>query len=128
MQVGISPFNRSSITNGRRKHRRGTVDGRSHSARRWRDLFVGLVAELGHPPTVAEDALLRNAASLALASETLAAELAAGKRIDDGELNRLSFSLRRTLTALGLTGKGDPEPAGPSLADILAASRPEREV
>jgi hypothetical protein len=118
MQVEISPFNRSSVTNGRRRHRRGTVDGRSHSARRWRDIFLGLVAELGHEPNAAEESLLKSAASLALRSETLAADIAAGRAINDDELNRVGFSLRRTLAMLGLAGVDPEPPAAPTLEQL----------
>jgi hypothetical protein len=110
MQVAISPFNRSSVTNGRRKHRTGTVDGRSHAARRWRDLFIGFRAELAREPTTSEDVLLRSAADIALAHEDLSAQLASGRPIDTEHLGRLSFSLRRTLAALGLVGQ-EPKPA-----------------
>jgi hypothetical protein len=112
MQLARDPRGRSSITNGRHLHR--GADGRSHEARRWRDLFNGFRAELGKVPTTTEESLLRSAASLALASETLAAQLVTGKRVDDGELNQLSGSLRRTLMSLGLAVRvASPEPSDP---------------
>jgi hypothetical protein len=119
MEVSNSPFARSSIGNGR-THRRLTVDGRGYAARRWREVHRALLAELGHEPSIAEGMLIRSACDLTLAQEALSTEVASGRTIDTGELNRISFSLRRTLAELGMTGKGAAEPAGPSLADLLA--------
>jgi hypothetical protein len=121
MHVAISPFNRSSVTNGRRRHRKGTVDGRSHSARRWRDLYLGFVADLGRKPSVADDAQLRQAATLALRSEELTTMAAAGGRIDSAELTSLCGELRRVLRGLGLGGSGAADSSGPRLADLMAA-------
>ena len=57
--------------------------------------------------------LLRSAADLALRAELVSTRLASGRAIDDGELNRLSFSLRRTFQTLGLTGgRGEPAATG----------------
>jgi hypothetical protein len=110
MQVAISPFNRSSITNGKRRHRRGTVDGRTHAARRWRDLYLGFVGDLGRKPSVADDACLRQAATLALQSEQLTTNAAAGGRIDSAELTSLCSELRRVLKSVGLSGDTAAEP------------------
>ena len=105
--------NRSKITNGTRLHARpkhGGVDGRSPTGRRWRDAPFGFEGSLGHPASAAKSVLLRSAADLALRAKSVSTRLASGRAIDDGELNRLSFSLRRTLQMLGLTG-GTAEPA-----------------
>jgi hypothetical protein len=123
MQAAIHPFNRSSITNGKRRHRRGTVDGRSHAARRWRDLYLGFVADLGRKPSVADDAQLRQAATLALRSEELTTASAAGGRIDSAELTSLCGELRRVLRTLGLGGPPAGADPGPRLADLLEGRR-----
>jgi hypothetical protein len=78
------------------------VDGRSHQARRWRDLFAAFVQELGHNPTVVEAQQLRMCASIALQSEMLQAAMAAGRRVDSHELRSLSAELRRQLRDLGI--------------------------
>jgi hypothetical protein len=109
MLSGVSVSNRSRITNGRRHYapRHGGPDGRSREARRWRDLHQAFVEQLNHTPNAAESVLLRNAADLALASETMSAAIARGEVIDAEELGRMSFALRRTLVLLGLVD-GEP--------------------
>jgi hypothetical protein len=122
MRAAVHPLNRDSVSNGRRYHRKGTVDGRSHAFRRWRDLFIACRAELGHEPSAVETTLLRQAADLALASETMSAAIAAGQMVDDERLGRLSFSLRRTLATLGLVGQ-EPEPAERHSLEQMMADR-----
>jgi hypothetical protein len=123
MEIRVSPFSNSSVTNRRRWHQKGKVDGRSIRARRWRDLYRAFAAELGREPSVAEDALLRSCTDLTLSHELLSADIASGQSVDVDELNRLSGGLRRTLTMLGLTGGGSADELAErkqSLAGILA--------
>jgi hypothetical protein len=118
MQVA-SKYHRSSVTNGRRllcPYGSG-VSTSSKTYRRWRDIYRGLGVELGREPTMAEDALLRSAATLAMTSELMAIEVVAGRAIDDDKLNRVAFSLRRTLAMLGLVG-GEPD-AQPTLESLM---------
>jgi hypothetical protein len=108
----VGKHHRSSVTNGRRllAPRGSGLDTSSNAYRRWRDLYRGLGVQLGHEPSMAEDILLRSAATLAVNSELMAIEVAAGRAIDDEKLNRTTFSLRRTLALLGLVD-GPAEPA-----------------
>jgi len=93
---------RSKITNGVRLHEKGEADGRSASARRFRDLIAGFAAPYGGQAalTVAEQALIRNAASLTLKLEQLQADAAAGRPVDSEQLTRLANSAARTLASL----------------------------
>jgi hypothetical protein len=58
---------------------------------------------------VADEAQLRQAATLALRSEELTTSAAAGGRIDAGELTSLCGELRRVLRGLGLNGSVESE-------------------
>ena len=106
---------KSAVTNGGRLHVTG--DGRGAAARRYRDLFAAYRDALGRPATAAEDALCRLAASLALRSELLAADMAAGVVVEPDGLVRIGSALTRALVRLGLlnTGKtvasADPQSA-----------------
>lgn len=114
----VSPTVRSAIANGSRLHTSG-VDGRSAEARRWRDLYVALLAELPLPPTEAQRQLVRRATSLAVLAEQMEAQLAQGGMPNPFAFVRLCGALSRCLIALGLETEGKlPEP--PTLADLLA--------
>ena len=90
------------MTNGSRLHAKGEADGRSAHARRFRDLIAGFAAPYGGAAalTVAELALIRNAASLTQQLEQLQADAAAGRPVDSEQLTRLSNSAQRTLASL----------------------------
>jgi hypothetical protein len=116
MEVARDPRGKSSITNGRRLHHRET-DARTRPARRWRDIYQGLVAELGRAPSFAEDQLVRSCADLAMTHEALSSRVASGQLVDHEELTRVSGSLRRTLVVLGLAKR--EAAGGPELGNLL---------
>jgi hypothetical protein len=120
MQIANKPQARSSITNGRRLHHRET-DARSRSARRWRDIYQGLVAELGRVPSFAEDQLVRSCADLAITAELLSSRVASGQLVDHGELSQINGSLRRTLMALGMA-KREAASAPAELGNLLGSA------
>jgi len=93
---------RSKVTNGSRRHQKGATDGRSASARRFRDLIAGFAAPYGGEAalTVGEQALVRNAAALTLKLEQMQADAAAGRPVDSEQLTRLANSAARTLASL----------------------------
>ena len=76
------------------------VDGRSASARRFRDLYQGFCRDLGDDPSEADKALARSAAALAVNGELLQAKLAAGEAVDPDELVRNANGLARVMAAL----------------------------
>jgi hypothetical protein len=117
MQIANKPQARSVITNGKRLHHRET-DARTRSARRWRDVYNGLVAELGRAPSFAEDQLLRSCSDLAITAEALSARVADGQLVDHGELSQINGSLRRTLMALGMA-KREAASGTPELGNLL---------
>lgn len=119
---------RSAVSNGRRLA--PGLDGRGALPRRIRDLQIGLRDELGRAPSVAETALIAQAATLIARREQLLSALGRGEPIDDEQLTRMSNVIARTLMAAGLTdGRGggrkrqrrDGRSDGPSLAEYVAS-------
>jgi hypothetical protein len=97
-----SPTNRAKITNGSRLLP-GT-DGRSASARRYRDLIADFGRDLGafESLSTAELAMVRQAAALVVKVEQLQVGIVNGDVIDTDELVRLMNASTRILLALGV--------------------------
>jgi hypothetical protein len=106
---------RSRVTNGKRSM--AGVDGRSSSARRFRDLVESFSAELGGMDCLseAEKALVRQAASLAMRAEQLQGAIVRGESVNPDELIRLTNTARRTLASIKRH-----EPAHDGMAAIRA--------
>jgi hypothetical protein len=118
--VGIKSRGRSVVSNGKQLHANAVpVDGRSHHARRFRDIIQSYVDEIGGTLTESEMGLIRQAAALALRCEQLQAAIARGEQIDDDLLVRISGTAKRLLGAIGSKG-ADRKPGAPNLADWLA--------
>jgi hypothetical protein len=89
-------------------------------------LYWAFYDQLGHPPSQAEESLLRTAATLAAGIEIAAREVAKGRWSDPDATNKASNNLRRTLEALRLTDTpGAPAKGGSAsdLGDLLGAPR-----
>ncbi len=79
------------------------VDGRSALARRRRDLYRQLVADLGGEPLPeAKDILAQRAVTLTILCQKAEAEMAAGGAVDIGGYTTGVNALRRLLCDLGL--------------------------
>ncbi len=117
------PGGLSRVTNGALFANRD-LDGRSGTARRFRDLVVAFEAALPGTPTVAQQALVRRAANLALIGEQLDDALASGEVVDVGLANKTAGSLRRTLSALGISTRAKPKPNDESLEQYCARVGP----
>jgi hypothetical protein len=121
---------RSKVSNGTRLLQ--NVDGRSSSARRFRDLTRAHEAELGGSLTEADRGLARQAAALGLRTEQLQAAIVRGEAVDDDHLVRISGEHRRIVDALKAKASKRKQPA-PTLQDHLrkraerAAERPSGE-
>ena len=78
VDTGVRPTARSRLTNGRELFL-GEVDGRSREARRYRDVYAGLVAHLGGADVVTEPRrhLAKRASALVVWCEVEEAKLAA---------------------------------------------------
>ncbi len=85
VERSVNKKSRSAMTNGARRHLHPEgIDGRSTDARRFKDLIAGFAAPYGGEAvlTVAEQALVRNAAALTLKLEQMQADAVAGRPID----------------------------------------------
>lgn len=102
----------SIITTGSRLH--ADADGRSASARRWRDLYHNAIAR------GASEQLARSLASLTSERERMDAAIARDEPIDRWELVRLANAIAR------LDSRIDPE-AGKTEAERLRRERAEDE-
>ena len=100
------PTGRSVVSNGKQLHSNANpVDGRSHHARRFRDLVLAYESEIGGPLTESESGLVRQAAALALRCEQLQAAIVRGEVIDDDLLVRISGTAKRMLGAIAVKAK-----------------------
>jgi hypothetical protein len=112
-----STTNRSAVTNGSKLL--VGIDGRSPTARRFRDLVQAYKAEIGGDLSQTEMAMIKTAASLAIQAELMQADIVNGKMVDSGDLIRLSSEARRILDAIGEKAS-KRKPAAPKLAEYLA--------
>lgn len=80
--------------------RRKKNDGRSRSARRFRQLINAFSGDLGDDLSAAEHAMIRQAALITLQCENVEAAVMANNLEDSDKLVRLSNSATRILTAL----------------------------
>jgi len=96
------------------------LDGRTVSARRYRDLVIAFEAEVGGPLSESERAMIKQAAAMTLQAEQLQTDLILGNPIDNDLLVRLSGTAKRILSSI--SGKaGERRPAGPDLQSYLAS-------
>lgn len=129
MQTARRPFARSSTTN-RSAVTNGSkllvgIDGRSPTARRFRDLMQAYEAEIGGNLTEVECGLVKQAAALTLRAEQMQADIVNGKPVDSDALIRISSTAKRILGAIGERA-GKRKPAVPSLHDHVARRAAER--
>lgn len=81
------------------------IDGRTSSARRYKEVYTSLLAVITHfarNPTEVEQLLARRAALLAIACEAIENEMAAGKPVDLDSYNTSVNTLRRCMADLNL--------------------------
>ena len=112
------PEARSRVSNGKALFLTN-IDGRSIVARRFRDVLAAISSDLGGTDRLSEGQkqLARRAASLAVQSELVEADMAKGRTIDLEDYVRLVNALCRTLGALGLERRA--RDVTPRLRDVL---------
>jgi hypothetical protein len=115
-----STTNRSAVTNGSKLL--VGIDGRSPTARRFRDLVQAYKAEVGGDLSEPEMAMVKTAASLSLTAELMQADIVNGKPSNTDDLIRLSSEVRRLLDAIAEKA-GKRKPAMPKLAEYLASKQ-----
>jgi len=114
-----SPTQRTRIGNGKQLFLgESEVDERSAPARRFREVFVQIITDIGGDPTEAQIQIARRASALAVWSESNEAELAKGSAIDIAAFTTAANSLRRLLADLGLERRAK-DITTPSLSEYL---------
>jgi len=111
-----STTNRSAVTNGSKLL--VGIDGRSPTARRFRDLVAAFEAEIGGNLTEVERGLVKQAAALTIRAEQLQADIVNGKPVDSDQLIRISSTAKRILGAIGEKA-AKRKPSEPTLEDYL---------
>jgi hypothetical protein len=100
------------------------IDGNSAQARRFKDLVLGLLGEVGGAPSEIDRLQVRTAATLQLHVEELAARIVRGEPVDPETMTRAANGATRALNALRRRVK-PAAPQGPSLGDYLASRSKE---
>jgi hypothetical protein len=93
---------RSAVTNGTRLH--AEADGRTVWSRRFRDLVLGHISDLGGRSVLSEAqiALIKRASTLEVELERMEGRLSQGEHVDLDKYGRATGNLRRVLETLGL--------------------------
>lgn len=97
------------------------LDKRRRDVKRLRQRYAEFRKQLGRSPSPSDETLLRQAATLSVRMEDLAADLATGKN-DDDALIRTGGTLNRTLYRLGLVS-----PPAPALSHAPRWGRERRD-
>ena len=108
---------RSAVSNGRRLFVDG--DGNSAWSRRYRDLIVGHISDMGGRDMLSEAqlSLIKRASAIELELEQMEGRLSKGAQVDLDTFTRAASHLRRLLETLGL--RRQARDVTPSLTDIL---------
>ena len=117
---------RSRITNGNALFE--GIDGRSATARRFRDVLAEIVSDLGGPDRLSEGQrqIARRCAMLAVECEKLESLGVAGKPFDIEQYGQLTDRMGRAFQRLGL--KRQARNITPSVADYIAHTADDEEV
>jgi len=116
--------NRSRVTNGRQLFT-APVNLQTATGRRWKDIVELIACDLGGPDKLSEfqKQLIRRAASLATACETMEADMVRELPVDLSAYGQLSDRLRRIAETLGID-KAAPPPK--TISEIIAEEEAKR--
>ncbi len=124
--------NRSKVTNG--KEVLPGTNGNTIWGRRYRDLCADIAIDLGGPDVLSEAQaqMVRRYASLSVQLEFMEAQLVEGKTIDDEKYARLTSSLVRVSSRIGMkrlrpSKDVTPRPTAATLKDYVAMRRAEED-
>jgi hypothetical protein len=114
-----SPTGRAAVSNGSRLL--PGVDGRSASARRYRDLLKEFTAELGGEGIMTEPmrALVRQAAAVTVEAEKMQAAIVRGDAVDTEQLVRVTNTLARLMNLLKTKAKASKAGQRTALSEYL---------
>ena len=113
-----SPSTRSRITNG--SSVLPGVDGRSATARRFRDLITALSQDTQAPMTEAMRLQIRAAASMQVHVEDLTARMARGEPVPAEEMTRAANGAIRALASLSRRAPARKRPSAAGLTSYLS--------
>jgi hypothetical protein len=119
LSVPSPPAVRSRVTNHR--DLLPGLDGRSASARRYRDLVNSYIADMGGIDQCSDIklGLLRRLAAVTVQSELIEARMINGEAVDVGTLCQLASTSVRLATRLNPSLERVAKNVGPTLADYL---------
>jgi hypothetical protein len=126
--AGRQRAHRSAVSNGTRLFCVDGLDGRSQTARRFRDLVEGMGNDLGGSDLLSEAQrqLIRRAATLSIMSESVEADFVRNLAFDGEAYGVLCDRLGRCLQRLGLERVARPVNDGSqALASYFAALPPK---
>jgi hypothetical protein len=111
---------RSSVSNGSRLFAVAGLDGRTQTARRFRDIIEITTNDLGGPELLSEGQrqLIRRAASLSIMAESIEADMARDLAFDITVFGTICDRLRRIYETIGLERRA--RPVNDELDDALA--------
>jgi hypothetical protein len=121
--TGTQRCHRSSVSNGSRLFAVAGLDGRTQTARRFRDLIEEISNDLGGPDRLSEGQrqLIRRAASLSIMAESIEADMARDMAFDVTVYGTIADRLRRLFETIGLERRAKPVNDGSNvLADYFA--------
>jgi hypothetical protein len=112
------PVARSRVSNG--SDLLAGIDGRSATARRYRDIFFAIASDQGGADRMTEARLqlCRRFSALCVLAECMEAKLARGEAVDLGEMALISSTLVRLSSRIGINRIA--RTVVPSVADYLA--------
>ncbi|HEY8006083.1 MAG TPA: hypothetical protein VIE66_04605 [Methylocella sp.] len=119
---------RSSVSNGTRLFAVAGLDGRTQTARRFRDLVETITNDLGGPDLLSEGQrqLVRSAASLSIMAEAIEADMARDMEFNITDYGTVCDRLRRIMESLGLERKPRVVDDGSNaLADYFSRPAPK---
>jgi hypothetical protein len=118
-RTGIRPRHyRSAVSNGSRLH--VEADARTAWARRFRDVFYEIIADIPGEVTASQRQTARRAALLCIEAERLEGIAAGGQQIDYESYGRLTDRLNRAFRRLGIAPpEPEPPPEPPTEEDRL---------
>jgi hypothetical protein len=108
--AGRQRAHRSSVSNGSRLFAIAGLDGRTQTARRFRDLVEAVTADLGGADILSEAQrqLIRRASALSIMAEAVEADLVRDLGLDINNYGMICDRLRRILESLGLARVARP--------------------
>jgi hypothetical protein len=95
--------------------------------RRFNLLCAQLAREIGHPLSLTENEVCRQASAVLVLAESMQAQILDGADVDVDEAVRLTSEARRIIATLHRRAVAEPTPPGPTLKEYLETLRDRAE-